>query len=559
MFHTLRHKVEARDAILYFSMLIKISDSFSRFYHATIRFLAHHKTYTAFLFVAITAIGLYVVFSVPKTTQETFTTSLASISQYVKVSGQVESSKDANLSFQTTGAVAHVGVKIGDIVGQGKVLATLSAGDAQAALLQAQANLASVEAVFAQLQQGARKEEIAIKEQTLTNTKSTLDQSYNTLPDAIQNVDAITADVVKNKFSTLFALNGNHYTLSFNSCDQKLSGELEMKRTALENTLADFQVKSSVITTLSSTQTIDTTFELAYQAALATNDLVNTTSNLLLAPCSLTNTSLDGYRATLSLVKGSMTALFSDIALKRSSLIASKNAFNQANRDLELTKAGTDPYRIKSQAAQVAQAEAQVAQAKSGLSKTIITAPFSGVVSNVELSLGETVTPGKTVVKMIATDGFEIEAKVPEIDIVKIKVGAPVEVTLDAYGKSVIFPASVTRVNPSSTQEGTVPVYKVIITFTGKDERIKQGMTANIKIVTENKSKTLVVPARFIKLTNSAQGTVVVLTGGKQATKEVSLGIRGADGSLEVTNGLVEGEVLLAPTTIDRQAQKQTN
>ncbi len=528
-------------------------------YHASIRFFAHHKTYAAFLFVVSIAIIFYALFSSPKIQNEVYTVDSGPIEQYVKVSGTVASSKDASLSFQTTGAAAYVGVKVGDKVEQGKVLATLVGGDAQAALLQAQATLSNAQAVFDQLQQGPRKEEVAIKEQTLENAKNSLDQTYSSLPDSIQNVDATTADVIKNKFSSFFTLANGRYQLSFSSCDQRLQGVIEEKRTALEGTLATFQTKSSVITSLSSTQNIDATFDQAYNAAVATNDLVNLMSNLLLLSCSISNTSLDGSRTTLSLVKTTMTTLFSDISVKRSALITAKNTFNQAARDLELTKAGTDPYKLKAQSAVVAQAEAQVASAKSGLAKTIIVAPFTGVISNVDVSLGEIVSPGKTVISMLAVDSFEIEAKVPEVDIVKIKTGARVDVTLDAYGKDSIFPALVTRINPAATTEGTVPVYKVIVTFVGKDDRIRQGMTANLQIITETKTKVIVVPARFIQVSTVEKGKVTVVDDkGITTIKDVSLGIRGSNGLIEITGGLLIGDVLVAPSTVNRQAQKQT-
>lgn len=540
-------------------MLDNALQSLLAFYKKTIHFFAYHKTYSAIVFIIAVVILLVGLFSTPKTEKETYTVTFGPIKQYVKVSGQIQASKDANLSFQAPGAVAFVGVKTGDTVEQGKVLATLSAGDAQATLLQAQANLSNAQAILAQLEQGARKEEIALKQQFVDNAKSSLDQAYNSLPDAIQNVDAITADVVKNKFAPIFSLNSGNYQLSFSSCDQRLQGEIEIKRTSLEATLADFQKKSGVITPISSVEAIDSTFDVAYKAAIATNDLVNVISNLLLLPCSVSNPSLDSFRTTLSAVKVTMTSLFSDITAKRSALIIAKNTYNQALRDLDLTKAGTDPYKIKAQTALVSQAEAQVAAAKSGLAKTIISAPFKGVISNVDLSLGETVTLGKTVISMLATDGFEIEAKVPEADIVKVKVGADVDVTLDAYDKDLIFPAKITRINPTATTEGTVPVYKVIVTFIGKDERIRQGMTSNVQIITESKSNVIAIPARFIKVRSSEEGTVILFTQGKEEERSVRLGVRGASGLIEVTEGLLEGDTVLSPSTVDRQAQKQTN
>ncbi len=508
-------------------------------------FLAHHKTYIATLFVIGTAIIFFTLFSKPKIEEETYLVTSGRVKQYVKVSGQVEASNDANLSFQTSGAVAFVGVKVGDKVDQDKVLVTLSAGDAQAVLLQSQANLSSAQAVLAQLRQGARKEELAYKEQVLDNTKTSLSESYSALPDVIQNVDATTADVVKNKFSSLFSVSNSKYLLSFSSCDQRLQRDIEVKRANIEIILADFQKKSSVITVISPTDNLDVTFEQGYQAALATNDLVGSLSNLLLLPCSLSNSNLDGYRMTLSSVKTTMTTLFSDITNKRSALITAKNNFKQASRDLELTQAGTDPYKIQAQRASVEQAQAQVTQARSNLNKTVLIAPFSGVISNVAVSVGETVSLGKVAISMLSIDGLEIEAKIPEVDIVKIKTGSAVDVTLDAYGKSIIFPATVTRINPTATTEGTVPVYKVIVTFLGKDERIKQGMTANVNIVTEDKLDIIFLPARFVRVITTEKGEVVVLQNGSRVSKSVTIGIRGSESELEIKDGLVEGEKVL--------------
>jgi HlyD family secretion protein len=244
---------------------------------------------------------------------------------------------------------------------------------------------------------------------------------------------------------------------------------------------------------------------------------------------------------------------------KRSTFTTAKNAVSQASRDLDLTKAGTDPYKLKAQAALVTQAEASVASAQAGLRKTLIISPFSGTISEVAIQEGETVSSGKTVISMLALDAFEIEAKVPEIDIVKVKVGALVDVTLDAYGKGVIFPATVTRVNPTSQANGSVPVYKVIVTFIGTDARIRSGMTANVNIITESKGSVITVPARFITVLDDARGTVTLLKGGKEVEKAIELGIRGDGGSTEVVAGLVSGNVLVAPATTVRSSQKQSN
>lgn len=527
-------------------------------YRNAVSYGKSHKTTTYTVLAVFVVFFLYFTFSSSSIIAETTTVKSGPLMQRVLVTGQVQSSHEASLSFQTVGQVAYVGVKVGDAVPQGKVLATLSSGDSQASLLQSQASLQNAQATLNQLTQGSRPEEIAIKQQTVDNAKATLDQTYLILPDGIRNVDAVTSDVVRNKFASMFTYNGTGYSLSFASCDQTLQNIIEANRTNIERTISDFQKKSSTISTLSNTSDIDTVFDQAYKVTSATNDLVSSISTLLLSSCSSTNTSLDTYRTNLTTVKTSMNTLFSDISTKRTSLTTAKNTYTSAVRDLALTKAGTDPYKLQAQQALVTQAEAQVAQAQANLSKTLIFAPFSGTISDVSVVAGETVTSGKTVISMLATNAFEVEAKVPEIDVVKIQVGSKVNITLDAYGTSVIFPATVTRVSPNSTTEGNVPMYKVLVTFVGEDPRIKSGMTANVNIITQDIQSTLSIPARFVTVIDQTKGTVIVRENKIDTIKEVTLGIRGEEGLIQITSGIKEGDVIVAPSTDVRSAQKQT-
>jgi HlyD family secretion protein len=539
-------------------MTTTIFEFIKKYYGMLHTFLVRHKTYSTVLFLLTVGVLLFSVFGSVEQGDDTYTVTSGDVAQYVKVTGSVQASRDASLSFQTGGQVAYVSVKGGDKVTKGQVLATLQAGELQASLLQAEALLANKQASYLQLEGGARKEELAIKEQAVTNAEASLSQAYFALPEEIRNVDAVTSDALKNKFSDMFVYTGSSYVLSFSSCDQALQNAIETKRTKLEDAMITFQKKSSSVSALSSYEVLDDAFNASYQVAVLSNDLVNDISSLLLLSCSTSNTGLNTYRTTLSTVKTSMTTLFSSLTAKRATLVTAKNAYNQTKRDLELSKAGTDPYVLNAQSALVSQAEASVAQARATLAKTIITAPFSGVISDVDLSIGETVTQGKTVITMLATDGYEVEAKIPEIDLTKVKVGAKVEVTLDAYGEGEVFSAVVSRISPAATTEGTIPVYKATVTFDKNDTRIRQGMTANIKILAESKTKVITVPVRFVKVVTPKKGQVRLLKGKDILVQDIVLGMRGDNGVYEVLSGLLPKDVVLVPETTVRGAQKQT-
>lgn len=540
-------------------MTTHIQSSFiSRFFKTTLYSISHRSTRFAVI-VTVVLVGGFLIFGTSqKKEAETHTISLGNLKQYVEVSGSVQPSKDASLSFQTGGVISFVGVKVGDVVRQGQLLASLDSGDQEASLLQARASLENAQITLEQLTQGPRKEEIAIKQQTFDNAESSLTQTYLSIPDVIRNVEGTTADIIKNKLSSLFVNQGDRYVLSFTSCDQSLQSMIEKSRTDIEVVLANYQKKSSVITTLSSREAIDQVLEEAYGATVLTNTLVTHISNLLLLGCSAQNTALDTPRTTLSTVRSTMSTLFTEMTTKRSALTTAKNTYSQASRELDLTKAGTDPYKIKAQAAVVTQAEASLLQARQAVAKTRIVAPFPGIIGSVSITQGETATLGKVAMSIITSDAFEIEAKVPEIDIVKVQQGSDVEVTLDAYGKGVVFPALVTQISPIATTEGTVPVYKVTITFKEQDARIKSGMTANVSIVTENKSSVLLVPARFVTINSNADGVVILRRNDAQVEQAITLGSRSKDGSIEVLSGLVPGDVVVLPEIGVRQAQKET-
>lgn len=541
--------------------MISMDNSFlTNFFSKVTEFTKSHTRSALFVFAVVAAsFFVYFVLFSSQDKGEIYTVDKIAVTQLVNVTGEVEPAKDAVLSFQSSGQVAFIGVKVGDKVRQGQTLATLSGADAQASLLSAQASLENALATEAQLMQGSRPEEIAIKQQNLDSANSSLSQAYETLPDVIRNVDTVTSDVVKNKIAPLFTYQGGRYSLSFASCDQRLQSEIETDRLIVEKELQEFQKKSSVITMISSQETIESTFNTAYLATVSTNNLIIKLVTLLFAPCSTSNSSYDGYRATVSSARTTLTSLFTDITAKKNSVSQAISVYMQAKKDLELTQAGTDPLKLRAQAALVSQARAGVAQAEAVLSKTVIRSPFSGTVSDVSIKIGETVTSGKTAVSILALEQFQIEANIPEVDIVKIKEGNYVDITLDAYGSGVIFPAMVTRISPSAITEGGIPVYKVLITFSKQDERIRSGMTANMKIVTMKKEAALAVPSRFITFTDSSAGSASVLSAdGTVSERKVIVGVRGENGFVEILSGLNGGDILVSPTTGDRSAQKQT-
>jgi RND family efflux transporter MFP subunit len=219
------------------------------------------------------------------------------------------------------------------------------------------------------------------------------------------------------------------------------------------------------------------------------------------------------------------------------------NNLTIANSELVIKQAGATSEQIAAQEAQISQVKAQLADARAAYSKSIITAPISGVVTNIDAKEGEIVSPNSPVIYLIS-EGLQIEANLPEADIAKVSIGNSANVTLDAYGSGEMFEAKVIKIDPAETIIEGVATYKITLQFSNGDERVKPGMTANIDIQTSMADGVIFVPQRAVITTGTGK-YVRVLEGEVIVEKDVKTGLRSTDGNIEIVSGLEEGEKVI--------------
>jgi RND family efflux transporter MFP subunit len=278
------------------------------------------------------------------------------------------------------------------------------------------------------------------------------------------------------------------------------------------------------------------------------------------------NAGLSNVNAAILALNGQKQAISNQVSVNNNLITQANSQLNQAQNNLTvaqkaltLKKSGATADQIAAQAAAVSQAqagisaqEAAIVQAQANvqnfqaqLDKYSLTAPISGVISQYNAKLGQTVSPGVPVISMISSGKFQIETDVSEADVAKIKVGNQANITLDAYGNGIVFPAVVTAIDPAQTVVNGISTYKVTLQFVKEDDRIKSGMTANVMIVTAEHKNVIAVPATEI-ITRGTNHFVLVDTG--QATSEerpVQIGITGANNFVEITAGLNDGDKIV--------------
>jgi membrane fusion protein, multidrug efflux system len=190
---------------------------------------------------------------------------------------------------------------------------------------------------------------------------------------------------------------------------------------------------------------------------------------------------------------------------------------------------------------QVADAKARLATAGKQLAKTVLRAPFDGVVANVTVSEGDVVQSGATLLSVLDPTTLRLEASVPAEDIAAVKPGAPVQFTVSGFeGRR--FTGTVERVSPA-VDPATRQV-RVIVSLANAGRSLVAGLFADGRIATESHGA-IVVPRAAID--NSGIRPVVIrLKGGRVERVEVETGLQDrVNERVEVRRGLAAGDTVL--------------
>ena len=188
--------------------------------------------------------------------------------------------------------------------------------------------------------------------------------------------------------------------------------------------------------------------------------------------------------------------------------------------------------------AQVDEAEGLLKQAKDSLSKTSIYSPMDGTVSSRSSEVGERVQSssefaGTEIMRVADLSAMEVRVNVNENDIVNVKVGDPVKVSIDAYPdrkfNGVVRELAATAANAGGTGSGTsaasgtvsdeVTNFIVKIRVTDKDVALRPGMSGTADIETQSVKDAVAVPIQSVTVRDAAGLTADKLE--EQKAKEV--------------------------------------
>ncbi len=164
---------------------------------------------------------------------------------------------------------------------------------------------------------------------------------------------------------------------------------------------------------------------------------------------------------------------------------------------------GVSEAQIKSAQAGVAQREASLAQARIDLSRTRITSPVNGIVIKRTIEKGQTVAaslqaPELFVIAQNLQD-MQVDASIDESDVGRIRTGQKATFTVDAFPGQT-FEGAVKQVRKAAQNVANVVTYVAVVGFSNSGGRLLPGMTANVRLVTDQRESVLKVPNAALRV-----------------------------------------------------------
>lgn len=259
--------------------------------------------------------------------------------------------------------------------------------------------------------------------------------------------------------------------------------------------------------------------------------------------------------------EGSSTALAT-----YSIVVANESAYNAARKTLNTTIQTVKKSNATAQkTADIAYAQyvttLQASPSDTGLSslaaleqlakvkaaKSILRAPFDGVVTKRSIEIGELATAGKELFTVETIANVELTAEVPETDALVLATTMRADATFDALPLQDAVATTVQTIDPAAVVIQGVPTFKITLPLGNAPANLRPGLTANVIVHVAKKEHALGIPRRAIITKDGEEFVKIQNTDKSEKEVPVTTGLVGSDGIVEITSGLVEGNIVVTP------------
>ncbi len=496
----------------------------------------------------------------------------------VSGTGQVSTANQIEIKAKAAGEIIAVGVRNGQAVSAGGLIAQLDSREAQKIVRDAEANLVSAQITLEKAKrQSASDITLATQDkvQAVESLKKTYEEGYNAIVAAFLDLPEIITGLDDILGQDYLSSNTIRNLIGERAWNYRQSAERVYYRA--KNAYQEVLKQYKISTRQSETAIVENLISETYEAAKLASDAAKELDSLLdyvennfddeSPPDDLAGdqTTLHTYNEEVNDHLVSLLAVKSDLAQSKNEI---KNT-EQALADKITSLNGSDPLEI--QAAELALLESQnnLTDARETLADYDVRAPLPGLITQLEAGRGDSVSAGTVLATLITSQKFA-EISLNEIDAAKVALGDRATLTFDAV-ENLEMGGVVEEIDLLGTVTSGVVTYNVKISFdpqparqSGENAPVKSGMSASADIVTETKSGIILVPNSAIKVAgqtsyvemfdptlrsrpDNERGGQGIISPTPPRRQTVTVGLAN-DQDTEIVNGLKEGDEIVVRT-----------
>ncbi len=428
----------------------------------------------------------------------------------VSSSGTVESGVSYGLSFQQSGEVTAIDVKVGDTVTAGQVLARVEDTTQQAALRSAEASLRSAEAQLRDLRAGTTAAEDDQYAKSEAQSQQSVRSAQTSLDQAKENAEANRAS------------------------NQR---KVDEARAAYDE--AGCPSATTTTTTLGSGATpscddLESSLESAEEALAS------------------------GERSDRQAIEKAEDSLASSQASYDSQV-----ASNRVQQEPATTA------EIAQQESSLASAREQLVSAQQNVEDTQLRAPVDGTVSAVNgkvgsqssstgsssssssSSTGSSSSSSSTDFLTLVGGGLQVSVGFSESDATRLVGGQAVAITFDALS-DVSLNGTLLAIDTTAETVDNIVTYQATVSLQDPPSSVVSGMTASVEVIVDEAIDVVYLPSSAVTLQGNSDTTTVEVQIGESAedteTRTITVGLQG-DEAVEITDGLEAGEKVVVTST----------
>lgn len=486
----------------------------------------------------------------------------------VSGSGQVVSLDQIDIKLKVSGEVTKVFVQNGDVVKAGAIIAKIDSTEAEKSVRNAELNLENAKLQLIQLKNSIYDNDGMLKAEN--DLKEARENGFNAVSNSFIDLNSIVSGLN----DILFGFNINplqwnigYYVDAVKRYDENavaLENLVELGFNQAQDAYNKVFKEYQNLSRFSEGTSIDNLIENTYQASQKISEAVKSASNFIqfyknkLNGVNLTPIALaDTHISTLNSYTNKINVILSNLLSAKTSIENAKKSIINA------------PLNIQSQELSVKQAENALLDAKENLSNYLITAPFDGIITGLNIKKGDNVNSGTVVCSIISKKQIA-EISLNEVDVTKVKIGQKATLTFDALPDFTAV-GKVFEMDTVGTISQGVVTYNVKIGLDTYNDRIKPGMSVSAAIIVDTKTDVLLIPNSAIKTQGEEnyvqmpRGDDILLAQANPAgavfknplsLEPIQIGISN-DEMTEVVSGLKEGDYVVIKT-IQPTVTKQT-